>query len=640
MEAGHHLAQQRRAVAVRSVPVPIPTMKQAEQEEESPTGEVVASVGWTALHRSLCPLATHAYMISLRGARTLLEILERDRPVSAPIDVFMRDALQAGSTLAVNVKWAELYAAALGRAGMRESMRRPRVSLKDVHLLRKSIGLTYKQVSQFQSEKDWAAVRAYTQEYLKRQDAMDATALVFLDEFSVVLNEHPRRAWGVKGREVRLKFPKTSKARTDVVAAIRWVPRRADGTEEAEPAYFVAIYPPRKVGDHPDYGVTLLRHNLPLLPGQRPPDHPEALAERDSEEGQPWEAPTLEMRALFPQIRRALLDFLRDPGGARGDGHAGHVKTGVHPDICPGTGCPPYQDKENPCGECLPSGSDAPQICPSTGCPPGKARNVCQECDAKGSENLLTGRCLDGCRRGLGRDGCGRCVPDWQGVTPTPSSDGSDWCAACDVPRLLNEEESTMVCTECGSTVSCLLQTPAQCAYGWQPYKKSSAFAYKRASHLQERLNQLQARENFNVPEEVYQRVYEEFRKNRKLDQIRPDLIRATLKKLKLSKLYEHVGIIYSRLTGTPPPRLSKEQEDRIKQMFSDIQEPFERACPSKRKNFLSYSFVLHKICELLGLDDFLPYFPLLKSREKLHQQDGIWRLICADLGWEFIKSV
>ena len=62
--------------------------------------------------------------------------------------------------------------------------------------------------------------------------------------------------------------------------------------------------------------------------------------------------------------------------------------------------------------------------------------------------------------------------------------------------------------------------------------------------------------------------------------------------------------------------------------------------CPKDRKNFLSYSYVLHKFVQLLGLDEFLACFPLLKSREKLHQQDQIWKKICEELKWEFIKSL
>ena len=62
--------------------------------------------------------------------------------------------------------------------------------------------------------------------------------------------------------------------------------------------------------------------------------------------------------------------------------------------------------------------------------------------------------------------------------------------------------------------------------------------------------------------------------------------------------------------------------------------------CPSDRKNFLSYSYVLHKFCELLELDELLSYFPLLKSREKLQQQDNIWEKICSSLKWQYIASI
>lgn len=55
--------------------------------------------------------------------------------------------------------------------------------------------------------------------------------------------------------------------------------------------------------------------------------------------------------------------------------------------------------------------------------------------------------------------------------------------------------------------------------------------------------------------------------------------------------------------------------------------------CPGHR-------YTLYKFCELLGEDDYLQYFPLLKSNEKLYAQDQIWKKICKDLRWEFIPSV
>lgn len=54
-------------------------------------------------------------------------------------------------------------------------------------------------------------------------------------------------------------------------------------------------------------------------------------------------------------------------------------------------------------------------------------------------------------------------------------------------------------------------------------------------------------------------------------------------------------------LNGVPAPRLSHELEEKLKAMFAEIQEPFEKNCPANRKNFLSYGYTLYKFCELLG---------------------------------------
>lgn len=42
----------------------------------------------------------------------------------------------------------------------------------------------------------------------------------------------------------------------------------------------------------------------------------------------------------------------------------------------------------------------------------------------------------------------------------------------------------------------------------------------------------------------------------------------------------------------------------------------------------------LNKLSQILGRDDMLEFVPLLKSREKLHLQDKLWKHICASLQW------
>lgn len=67
------------------------------------------------------------------------------------------------------------------------------------------------------------------------------------------------------------------------------------------------------------------------------------------------------------------------------------------------------------------------------------------------------------------------------------------------------------------------------------------------------------------------------------------------------TRSYEHTNAICNVLKGVPAPKLPTELEDKLKAMFAEIQEPFERNCPPNRKNFLSYGYTLYKFCELLG---------------------------------------
>lgn len=121
--------------------------------------------------------------------------------------------------------------------------------------------------------------------------------------------------------------------------------------------------------------------------------------------------------------------------------------------------------------------------------------------------------------------------------------------------------------------------------------------------------------------------------------------IKEILKKLSstsknYTKYYEHVPHIKHKLNGIPIPHLEPELEEKLRTMFKMIQPLFLKYIPPNRKNFLSYSYVLHKFIQLLGRDEYLKNFPLLKSREKLQQQDQIFKKICDELGWDFVKSL
>jgi hypothetical protein len=174
------------------------------------------------------------------------------------------------------------------------------------------------------------------------------------------------------------------------------------------------------------------------------------------------------------------------------------------------------------------------------------------------------------------------------------------------------------------------------------PPKERNNYAYKKINHLNEILNQFQAKESTIIPDEVMNEVISELKKRRVqnvADMTEKD-IREILKKINRSKYYEHAAHIVSRLNGNPPPTITPEIEEKIRTMFQEIQSPFLLYCPNDRTNFLSYSYILYKFFELLELDEYKVYFPLLKSRDRLIAHDQIWKKICDYLKWEYIISV
>lgn len=225
-------------------------------------------------------------------------------------------------------------------------------------------------------------------------------------------------------------------------------------------------------------------------------------------------------------------------------------------------------------------------------------------------------------------------------ATESAVHDTSEHCDRCNVSREEIGSEGILICPICGSEEYMLVVSDFPSFR--DPPKERNNYAYKKINHLNEILNQFQAKESTIIPDEVMHEVICEIKKRRIqniADMTEKDM-REILKKLNRSKYYEHATHILSRLNGNPPPTITPEIEEKIRAMFQEIQAPFLLYCPDERTNFLSYSYILYKFFELLELDEYKVYFPLLKSRDRLIAHDEIWKKICDYLRWEFIQSV
>jgi ribosomal protein S27AE len=200
-------------------------------------------------------------------------------------------------------------------------------------------------------------------------------------------------------------------------------------------------------------------------------------------------------------------------------------------------------------------------------------------------------------------------------------------CTNCGI--FLDSLDNSLACIECGYTVNCV-ETAVDLSYREiQEYDYKTQFSYKRIGHFNDWVARFMSKEKKTIPEAVLDCVRKEaVKEGIKPNELGEDRVRRYLKKHDFNEYFDNVINIINRVNGREPFKLSRELDDKLVEMFNQIQAPFEQFKPEGRKNFLSYSYTLHKFFQILGLPEYSQYFPLLKSMDKLRVQDTIFKQI------------
>lgn len=216
-----------------------------------------------------------------------------------------------------------------------------------------------------------------------------------------------------------------------------------------------------------------------------------------------------------------------------------------------------------------------------------------------------------------------------------------EWiCEVCNKELVYIRKDAERVCPDCGLSHPYQEMTREDCIR--QGYVSHTTYMYKRQNHFKTWLKRTQGKETTTIDDDVVASVRLELKKQRVEDvsTVSHTKVREILKKLRLNKHYNNCVQITSIITGVTPPQMTNEQELALLQMFDVIQQPFQEIIQSEpRQNMLSYSFLIHKFLEIMSWDEYLPYFPLLRSVDKIQYQDWIWRKLCNKVGFEYIKS-
>ena len=215
----------------------------------------------------------------------------------------------------------------------------------------------------------------------------------------------------------------------------------------------------------------------------------------------------------------------------------------------------------------------------------------------------------------------------------------TDICNFCYKGELIPlEDEGVMMCNTCYRYVPYLIENEKP-SYK-EPPKEVCFYAYKRINHFKEILAQFQGKETTQIPFDVIENIKLQIKKERiDLSQISNNKTKEILKKLGYNKYYEHIPFIKDKL-GIKPPIMTSELEETLCNLFIELQSPYSKFCPDDRVNFLNYYYTAYKLCELLGEEQYLEHFPMLKDKEKRVEQDNIWKKICQELDWEFIPTI
>ncbi len=229
-------------------------------------------------------------------------------------------------------------------------------------------------------------------------------------------------------------------------------------------------------------------------------------------------------------------------------------------------------------------------------------------------------------------------------------------CKFCKAENSLTDcDENGVVCRSCGVVEKGSFISDSLSYKDKQTTEYTVVLDYKRVDYFKQWLNQIQAKEQTDIPTEVIDTIVLQIKTERikNISNISILTMKKILKKTNNSKYYEHIPFLINHINKVPQLNIPVYIESKLIAMFEAIQAPWEEVKTKERKNFFSYPYTLHKFCQILGLVEYLPYFPLLKSREKLYKQDVIWKKIIEcmrnrqnnnplleDVEWVFISSI
>lgn len=220
-------------------------------------------------------------------------------------------------------------------------------------------------------------------------------------------------------------------------------------------------------------------------------------------------------------------------------------------------------------------------------------------------------------------------------------------CEYCDNIYTIIENDSIMICIECGDEKPLLIEIEKP---SYDDQNNKIVFVYKKIKHLKKYLINIQGKENVKIPSYIYDIIDIEKKKERiiNLSDLTYNKIKEYFKKNKIkNKYHDHIPYILLQYAKIEPLRMTADMESEYEKMFLQVLSIWNSCKPPNRKNFQSCPYVCYQITKIKYLYNrdnryykFLKLFKLLKAEDKRYEHDKIWEKICEKLNWPFYPTI
>ncbi len=211
-------------------------------------------------------------------------------------------------------------------------------------------------------------------------------------------------------------------------------------------------------------------------------------------------------------------------------------------------------------------------------------------------------------------------------------------CLSCNGNKFQQTNDINYCCLGCGEVQEIIDVTPT--FRDSNRINLCSRYTYTRKGHFIDAMKRFQGRQNTTIHPSVYKILRDEIKahgltcKNATMEHLYE-----FLESNRLSKHYGDINLIYSVITGTPPPDIS-EYETELLEMFDETEAAYEKVKDPGRINSLNVNFKLFKLLQRIGYPCKRDDFYILKTAVKWCEHESKWDEIRILKGWDYIPTI